>query len=107
MKKIGLSIIIAIMILSLVGCTSKSNSKLDEVNKELENAYVKIDELTEQVNKLSEELQKQTNEVYDKIYNFDNLELGSYDKNDGIVEIRVSYLQNDYQKSYEAYIQKL
>lgn len=107
MKKIALSIIIATMTLSLVGCDSKSSSKLDKVTKELENSYVKINELTEQVNKLSEELQQQTNEVYDKIYDFDNLELGSYDKNDGIVEIRVSYLQDDYQKSYEAYIRKL
>ena len=53
MKKLVLSIVIASMTLSLVGCGTKSNTELEEVNKKLEDAYATIDKLEEKVDELS------------------------------------------------------
>lgn len=53
MKKLVLSIVIASMTLSLVGCGTKSNAELEEVNKKLEDAYATIDKLEEKVDELS------------------------------------------------------
>lgn len=52
MKKLTLSIVVATMILSLVGCATKSNSEINEVNKKLEDAYATIDKLEEKINEL-------------------------------------------------------
>lgn len=53
MKKLLLSVVIASMTLSLVGCGTKSNAELEEVNKKLEDAYATIDKLEEKVDELS------------------------------------------------------
>ena len=47
MKKLLLSVVIASMTLSLIGCGTKSNAELEEVNKKLEDAYATIDKLEE------------------------------------------------------------
>lgn len=67
MKKLVLSIVIASMTLSLVGCGTKSNAELEEVNKKLEGAYATIDKLEEKVDELS-----------DKIDNSSNVKLQAY-----------------------------
>lgn len=56
MKKLVLSIVIASMTLSLVGCATKSNAELEEVNKKLEDAYATIDKLEEKVDELSDKI---------------------------------------------------
>ena len=107
MKKLVLSIVIASMTLSLVGCGTKSKAQLEEINRKLENSYETINKLEEQVNELSNRLQQQTNELSNRIYDCDNVELGYYNKNDGVVEIGIGYLPDNYQERYEELIQEL
>lgn len=83
MKKLVLNIVIASMTLSLVGCGTKSNVELEEVNKKLEDAYATIDKLEEKVDELS-----------DKIDNSSNVKLQAYasEEQEIAAQINISYL---------------
>lgn len=56
MKKITLSVVIVTILLSLVGCNTKSNSEIEDLNKKLEDVYATIDKLEEKINELSGKL---------------------------------------------------
>ena len=83
MKKLLLSVVIASMTLSLIGCGTKSNAELEEVNKKLEDAYATIDKLEEKVDELS-----------DKIDNSSNIKLQAYagEGQEIAAQITISYL---------------
>ena len=95
MKKFVLSVVIASMTLSLVGCGTKSNAELDEVNKKLEDSYATIDKLEEKVDELS-----------DKINSSGDIKLQAYTGKgqDIAAQITISYLNdsNKYEKLVES-----
>lgn len=96
MKKLVLSIVIASMTLSLVGCGTKSNTELEEVNKKLEDAYATIDKLEEKVDELS-----------DKIDNSSNIKLQAYagEGQEIAAQITISYFSDS--GVYEELIEKV
>ena len=99
MKKFVLSVVIASMTLSLVGCGTKSNAELDEVNKKLEDSYATIDKLEEKVDELS-----------DKINSSGDIKLQAYTgkEQDIAAKITIGYLNdsNKYEKLVESIKEK-
>ena len=94
MKKLILSIIIATSIISLAGCSTKSNSEINELNKKLEDAYITVDKLEQKVNELSKQIDE-SNEIRIKSY--------ASEKENVSAQISISYL-SDYDK-YEEVIE--
>lgn len=99
MKRLALSIIITTMALSLVGCGTKSNTELEELNKKLEDTYSIIDKLEAKVDELS-----------DKIDNTNNIEVKSYagEEEEIAAKITVSYLPSSdkYEELIESFKEK-
>ena len=99
MKKLVLSVAIASMTLSLVGCGTKSNVELEKVNKKLEDSYATIHKLEEKVDELS-----------DKINSSGDIKLQKYTGKgqDIAAKITISYLNdsNKYEKLVESIKEK-
>lgn len=85
MKRLMISAMITIMIVSLTGCNKESNTQLDEVNKKLADACEAIDELEEKVNELSNKIDN-SSEMKLEAYAGKNHELSA--------KITISYLPN-------------
>ena len=100
MKKFVLSVVIASMTLSLVGCGTKSNAELDEVNKKLEDSYATIDKLEEKVDELS-----------DKINSSGDIKLQAYKGKGQDIAAQISHMGyvynlDDYEKLVESIKEK-
>lgn len=100
MKKFVLSVVIASMTLSLVGCGTKSNAELEKVNKKLEDSYATIDKLEEKVDELS-----------DKINSSGDIKLQAYTGKGQDIAAQISHMGyvynlDDYEKLVESVKEK-